>query len=293
MAEQTFLQLFRSVDDHMVNLTTTVGAQGIARIVQNFDGSNPKLFKDWIKSIEKYSTLTGTPPDRTRLVAYQSSVGPVSDFLKRYLEANGDHGWDRIKHELRLRFGEVVDSQHALLLLRRVKQKQGESIQVYAERLLALGEDAFEGQGPEVIQRQLIGYFIDGLLQDFMKMKVMRENPNTFNDALRVATTEQNLRRRFQLRTGHLSQDIREETPMEVDHLRPRNKCFYCKRQGHSLKDCRLRGQNLGKVSVAQSQPQTQNKGVVICFKCGKAGHIAKMCSRQTKQSLNGSASHM
>ena len=77
-AEQSpFVRLFETVEIQMSQLTTTVGAQGIAKIVENFDGSKPKNFKNWIKSIEKYATLTKTPKESVRLVAYQSSHGPA------------------------------------------------------------------------------------------------------------------------------------------------------------------------------------------------------------------------
>ena len=36
MAEQIFLELFKSVDQQMHSLNTTMGAQGIARVVQTF-----------------------------------------------------------------------------------------------------------------------------------------------------------------------------------------------------------------------------------------------------------------
>lgn len=52
------------------------------------------------------------------------------------------------------------------------------------------------------IQDQLVGFFTDGLLMDFMKMKVMRDNPHTFQGAVDIALTEQNLRKRFNLRSG-------------------------------------------------------------------------------------------
>ena len=120
MAEQIFLELFKSVDQQMHSLNTTMGAQGIARVVQTFDGSNTKDFKEWVKSIEKFATLTGIDANRTNLVAYQSSKGPVSDFIKRYMESHPGRDWDRMKTDLRSSFGEVVDSQHALLLLRKV-----------------------------------------------------------------------------------------------------------------------------------------------------------------------------
>ena len=273
----------------MSQLTTTVGVQGIAKIVESFDGSKPKNFKNWTKSIEKYATLTKTSTENVRLVAYQSSHGPVSDFLKRYLSANRNHSWDQITQELKIRFGEVIDSQHALLMLRRVKQNKGESIQVYAERLLALAEDAFEGQDDASVQRQLIGYFIDGLLFDFMKMKRMRDNPNTFNDAVKSATGEQNLRKRFTLRTGIEPKDStapREEEPMDISHTRPKITCFYCKKRGHRVKDCRVRMKNEATVNAAQRNEKQQlgKKPNIVCYNCQGIGHIARECPNSNFQ---------
>ena len=61
------------------NLATNAVAQGLPAIAANFDGSDPKKFKNWIKSIEKY-----VDPNRQVLIAYQTSSGPVSDCLYRY-----------------------------------------------------------------------------------------------------------------------------------------------------------------------------------------------------------------
>ena len=151
-----FATMVRSVQEQMGHLDTTMGAQGIKKIVPCFDDSNPKEFKDWIKSIEKFLTSTQVKNERVKFVAYQASKGPLSNFLKRYLSRNPEENWRRVKAELRSCFGEVVDSQHALLLLRKVRQKPNESIQVFAKRLLALGEDAFEGIGDEFVERQML-----------------------------------------------------------------------------------------------------------------------------------------
>ena len=91
------------------------------------------------------------------------------------------------------------------MVLRQVKQRQGQSIQVYAGSLMALGDEAFPHQVHAATDQQLIGFFIDGLLHDYMKMKVMRDNPATLQQAITIVTGEQNLRRRFDLRSNHHS----------------------------------------------------------------------------------------
>ena len=140
------------------------------------------------------------------MVAYQSSQGAVSDFIQRYLHDYVGNNWGQLKTELTSRFAEIADPQHAFVLLRKIKQKPEENVQLYAERLLSLAEEAFTGQngGVSAIERQLVGFFVDGFAYDYLKMKVMRENPTTLQAAVASAMTEQNLRKRFNLRLGRV-----------------------------------------------------------------------------------------
>ena len=106
-----------------------------------------------------------------------------------------------MKLDLTNRFAEIVDRQHALTQLRRIKQKPKESVQIFAERQLALSEDAFgrDGAGPlgAAAKQQLVAYFIDGLSEYYLKAKILRENPATFRGAVLCATNEQNVRQRI------------------------------------------------------------------------------------------------
>ena len=279
-----FATMVKSVQEQMGRLATTMRAQGIAKIVPSFDGSNPKKFKDWIKSIDKFVTLIRVENERVKFVAYQASKGPVSDFLKRYLSRNPEENWRRVKAELRSCFGEVVDSQQALLLLRKVRQKPNESIQVFAERLLALGEDAFEGICDEFVERQMVGFFIHGLYKDPMKLKIMRENPLRFDDAVMIATREQNLTKRFQLRTQNSDAVSSQKSfrpgvsrqgeyePMEASHARPKGSCHYCKNKGHHVRDCRVRKRDL-RANISEVDQARRRK--IVSYKCSKLGHYA------------------
>ena len=83
----------------------------------------------------------------------------------------------KIKEQLAVRFSDVTDAQMALSLLRRVRQKQGDTIQNFSKRISSLAEEA--NQGGDAIERQLIDIFADGLINDQLKMKILREQPNT------------------------------------------------------------------------------------------------------------------
>ena len=63
------------------------------------------------------------------------------------------------------------DAQHAVMLLRKGSQKPGETVQVYAERLLTSSEDAFPGQQGPAIQRQPIDIFV--ITENRMKLKLL------------------------------------------------------------------------------------------------------------------------
>ena len=65
-----------------------------------------------------------------------------------------------------------------------------------------MANDVFAKVDKAVVESQLVRYLIDGLYHDFLYMKVMREYPKTFQAEVQSALTEQNLRKRFQLRSN-------------------------------------------------------------------------------------------
>ena len=87
----------------------------------------------------------------------------------------------------------MTDPQFALSMLTQTVQKKGENIQLYAERILSLAEEAFLGQGGNAIERQLIVTFVDGLTNESLKMTILRKKPDNLQDAIAIATNEQNL----------------------------------------------------------------------------------------------------
>lgn len=146
----------------------------------------------------------------------------------------------------------------ALSLLRQTRQKAGETIHNYAERILSLAEDAYNNQGGDAVERQLIDIFVDGLTNDQLKMKILRDQPDTLQAAVGVATNEQNLRARVQM--SHQIQTTSNGTPMEVDQSRGQ----------------RFRPRH--KYNRVNSTINTQGPRQVKCWHCGRLGHISKDC---------------
>ena len=130
------LDLWPTLKDYCVRSISLIFFEvGINQIITPYEG-DPKKFKEWIKSIEKYAVLANLwNDDRIKRVAYQANRGPISEFIRRYQDNNQQATWDQLKAELNVRFSEVTDAQHVIMLLRKVQQKPGETVQVYAERL--------------------------------------------------------------------------------------------------------------------------------------------------------------
>ena len=85
MANENVATLFQHIAAHLASLWTVVGTQGISQIVHPFDGDS-KIFKDWVRSIEKYALLTD---DRVKMVAYQSSWGGGGGEMSIFTQRDG------------------------------------------------------------------------------------------------------------------------------------------------------------------------------------------------------------
>ena len=131
-----------------------------------------------------------------------------------------------VKIELSRRFSTIFYPSQASVLLRRVHQSESESVQSYAERLIELAKQASTGldnAAQQALATQLVGYFIDGYTSDQIKMKLLRVNPPTLDEAVNSAIYEVNLRKQFNLRVGR---DLQPDRPghecMDIGHIRPR-----------------------------------------------------------------------
>ena len=135
-------------------------------------------------------------------LALQTLSSLASAFLVRYLRDHPQSDWSNAKAALKGRFSDLADTQFAAQQLRRLKQKSSENVQAFAERIYSLAEEAYPGQdlSNAVLQKQLTELFIDGVSEDTIVRKLIRERPATLEAAIRTAAYEQQTSKTFNLR---------------------------------------------------------------------------------------------
>ena len=298
MADVEIARTFRTLSEQLQNVSNVLSHQAIAQTIPCYDG-NPKEFNAWIKAIEKYRILNELEANKLIIVAYQSSKETVSNFIRRFMVDNPDKSWQMLKQELQAKFAEVQDYRIAFKLLSSLKQKQDETVQIFAERLFMLAEDAKinQPQGNTVTELQLIEYFIDGLSQDSVRFKIMEREPVTFQAAVDIAVRHQTLQARFNLRKSESRVEyelLPGQEPMDISHLRPKS-CSYCKRTGHTIEECRRRTKNVNAYTGARQSNSGPRQNVDVnwrdkieCWNCGKMGHFSRECTSPRSNSRSG-----
>ena len=215
---------FDAVVGQVKSLQTAVSVP-LLQVVKVFEG-DPAKFKQWVKDIERYAQMSRLGDADIPRIAHITCSGSVADYVQRYLDECVDQkrtpSWKKIKDHMTKRFAEITDPQQAMAVLRKVRQKSDESVQMYSERLLRVAEDAYPPNTQEtdearkLVQKQLVDIFCDGLFHDYLRMKVLRADPSTFSEAVDIAMKEQNLRKRFNLRS-HDNYDMLPATYTESE----------------------------------------------------------------------------
>ena len=303
----------QSLNITLKKLKSVVETNSIASSITPFTGRDSESYASWIGEIEKYSILTRVDEENVKLIAYQSSRGAVSDFLKRRItsETTKNESWESLKQVLASRFAYITDEHVAFLMLRQAKQMKNESVVLFSERLINLANNSFLGQdvNSDYVDRETLHIFTDGLLSDSLRYRLMKLAPKTLNEAIQIAIQEETLKKRFDLRTNtnadrhHYRNTAsrnqtnppptnqssappdRVEEMMEIDSLRPKNtsfsRCPRCHMMHHKSRPCLIRRNQINQVNQSQphnngNQPRSHNP--ITCYSCGKTGHPSYLC---------------
>ena len=312
--EERLVGTLGSLNTTMATLRTSYKASQMSSIITPYDGDATKA-REWVSSVVKYSELIDEPNDDTRVrVAYMTAKGSVSDFIKRYVDARTLANppqrvtWADLKRDILSHFSTVTDKDFAHDVLKKIKQGPTETVSFFVERIHRLAQDAYSeadmlGAGSRALaQRQLVSYFIDGILDVGVKLKLMRRNPNDLDEALAIAMEEATLIKRFQLRnprhtnSAHLRPPhpvapVPMEEPMEVDHVRQGRPRFGQYRRP-DLPHRQPANAHQQRQRASQWRAEVQAvENERRCYYCNAPGHFKRDCIK-FKKSKTADKSH-
>ncbi len=306
MPLQMFTNQFRQ-------LQMELRSQNLSQRVRTFGGESGKKFTEWLRDMERCRVAVTADDERMRALALMTLTGPAAEFVARGIRENPDVTWVALKAEMRGRYSDLADALYARQTLRKVKQKKGESVQNFVERMTALAEEAYpedDIDDPQ-IQQQLVEIMVDGIQDDGVAKRLIRSRPDTLANALTIATREQQTTRTFELyrKSGH--------EPMEVDAIAPDSRLSrieeqlcHLGRQVEEVTIAALESQRNRAISrnlpqgpppnrpfnnQSQGPPASQNRPAYqwtsdnrpICYFCNIPGHVQINC-RKKQAHLNG-----
>lgn len=281
--------------DELRDIKFELRSQNILKSVKDFDGEGSKRFRDWIKDLERVGTIVNADDDRYKAFALQTLKGSAADFLSRILKLHPRLTWRELKQILVQQYSDTADSQMAKSKLRRLAQKKGETIQNFAERIFHLADEAYIGHNMSdpLIQNVLVDTLIEGVASDAISRKLIRDRPNSLDNALAIAIKEQQDAKSFEIRR-------RIEEPMEIGMVQTQSRIDTLAQAMASMESKldsilavdnkpQFQPQNsstqYNKVYKPQNRAPQYNKVYQwtqdhkpICYFCKKIGHIEKKC---------------
>ena len=201
--------------DHFHRLQMEMRAQSAPGKVTDFAGDGTKNFTAWVRDMERARVTLHADDERLRVLTLQTLSGQAAEYAARLISESPNITWNDLKDKLRVRYSDTADMLFARQTLKQIKQQKRETVQNFYDRLLALAEESYTAAEIQsnIVQQQLVEIFTDGLINDHVARKLIRQKPDKLSAALDIAAEEQVTARTFELRR----RTIQSHEPMEVD----------------------------------------------------------------------------
>jgi hypothetical protein len=175
--------------------------------------------------------------------------------------------WEEFKNYLINKYSFPTEKRTALAVLRTLKQKQGESSQVFGDRINMEAEAllGFEDIRSVEIQEELAYIYWKGLIGENIQKKLSRAKCKTIEDGMILAKRIENEIHEFKTVTGQVTYGSREEERMEVDRVR----------KVETRTDREQREDRNWRREVREPVEKRR------CYTCGSEGHIQRFCNNR------------
>ena len=198
----------------MKDVVQEIRLQNLTRHVRAYHGEGTEKFLTWLKDIDQLVPTVDS--ERMCILATITLGGSAGIFASRTLKENPGISWTDFRKKMVDRFSDLSDPFVAQERCRHLKQRPGESVVNFAERLTSAATEAFPDiQSPQT-QRTLIEIFQRGVISDHLARSLIRKKFETLSAAVTHATEEQRAERAFEMSRNHLP----PPEPMEIDVVR-------------------------------------------------------------------------
>ena len=150
------------------------------------------------------------------------------------------------------------------------------------QRVVCLAESEYVGVDGrnEVVAKQVLGFFIEGLKDWDIKMAVMKQEPQTLDATYQKGLSELKWETRLDASSEY------EDEPMEICHCRRRVpiEAVSSAISNNNRNNCKCRNKNNKNGSNNGEKYKTRelegNERIVRCWNCGEEGHRVRFCKR-------------
>lgn len=233
-AETDIFNQYKSISNWSVNSKkmAQMEMRDIVKLVPEYDGKE-KFLDTFIKKIDRLWEYIADNEDADKnqllLVLQVKLVGKAAEAV----QDNEFQNWQSVKEALIAKITPNRNTEKSELKLCATKQKPGESIEDYAQRiedaLSALNRSFPQEEQNEAIKkandRKAKTSFENGLYSTFLKNQVIGQNCTTFRNSVDYVIEQDSRRAELKPKSNNLF-------------------CTFCKMSNHNIENCRKRNKN-------------------------------------------------
>lgn len=240
-------------------------------------------FPRWLAQIEQLMTELNYEEGEQRKAFLIRSIGRVAREAIYACDVDNNLTYANLIPLLTTRFARRAGTLSRKRELELIKQKEGETLDKYGDRLKLLVSLAYPNTTPVFREEMALSKFIVTVQPIFLRERLAMQNVQTVYEAVVFAKDLLEARKNTQTEIAQInsvSEDritsILEKLVDSLDSLKQQNRdnrnkfCAYCRRPGHHISECRDKARN-------------------HCFKCNRYGHRASECRTNNNNSYQNS----
>lgn len=236
--------------------------------IDNYTGDNVS-WPVWLRSFEKASHMNGWEDDLANQL-FAHLRGPAQELVCS-LPYEDQDDFDSLVKALEGQFGPLKQSELYIAELRGLTKKPEESFRQLGQTVRRLTGLAYPTLAYDERDRLAKMHFVDSVPDSDIRMMIHNNEPESLDDAIKLATKMEGYRKLEQQRTGkskllrNVSNDVRA--------------------QDGTLERMEAMMATLCEITSAQAMKgRKKSSNNVVCWLCNQQGHIARDCVKRSKQ---------